>query len=103
MPMFQNREKYQRWEAEVEEQVVNQAKNLVILEIGAGVRVPAVRDESEEVYGDIKRRLQNSSSNKGGNVHLIRINPTDAHSNIDGCISIPKTAKSALKSINSLL
>jgi WD40 repeat protein len=102
-PIFQHREKYQRWEAEIEDQVVNQAKNLVILEIGAGVKVRAVRDESEEVYRDIKQRLQRSSKTKCGNVRLIRINPTDASSNIDDCISISTTAKNALKSIDSLL
>jgi WD40 repeat protein/NAD-dependent SIR2 family protein deacetylase len=102
-PIFQRRQKYQRWEADVEDQVVNHKMNLVILELGAGVRIPAVREESEEVYRDIKQRLQKSSDDKGGTCTLIRINPKDAHSNIDDCISISNTAKSALKSIDNLL
>ena len=67
------RERYQNWEEVVEEEVERNDCKLVILELGAGLNVPAVREESEEVLTDCCRRTS-------GNVTLIRVNPQDAGS-----------------------
>ena len=100
------RERYQAWEALVEEEVAKNNMNLVILELGCGTKVPAVREESEEVLLDTAKKIK---SHKGstGTVCLIRINPKDAEIVVEGegldTISIPSTAAYALQKIDSLL
>ena len=80
---------------------------LVILEIGCGVDVPAVRQESEEVLSDCAEKIQ--SQNVGnGSVCLIRINPKDAKIEMsDGdsleVIPIASTAAIALDKIDCWL
>jgi len=72
-----SREQYQKWEAVVEEEILK-GKHLVILELGAGLNVPAVRNESEEVLYDCLDRLKLSKDGTGS-VCCIRVNPKDAH------------------------
>ena len=48
------RERYQVWEAFVEEEVAKNNMNLVILELGCGTKVPAVREESEAVFEQVQ-------------------------------------------------
>ena len=103
--ILQERKKYQEWEAKVEADVIRNGRNLVIIEIGAGLNVPAVRTESEEVFKDTCEGLQ--TSDKGGTVTFIRINPKDAGFNWNDSkeqtISIYDTAKSALLMIDQAL
>lgn len=79
-----HRDRYQSWEAQMEDSVVENGKNLVILEFGCGRNVPAVRLESEEVLRDCLQRIRANTSISGngnssiGNVTLIRVNPKDA-------------------------
>mmetsp|Transcript_22865 Transcript_22865/g.27059 ORF Transcript_22865/g.27059 Transcript_22865/m.27059 type:complete len:299 (+) Transcript_22865:2-898(+) len=98
------RDRYQKWESIVENEVTN-GRHLVILELGAGKNVPAVRDESEEVLSDCHARL--SGQYNGGSVTCIRINPKDAgfkYGNSDALssktISIYDKAEPALSQIN---
>ena len=92
------RDRYQSWEAQVEAQVEND-RHLVILEIGAGIRVPAVRIESEEVLEDCLHRIRHTS-NCRGSATLIRVNPKNAGINNEKLaqhtISISNGAASAL-------
>ena len=101
------RARYQDWEAAVEEAVVHHQQRLVLVEIGCGKNVPAVRQESQDVLEDVlelllRRQQQHCKTTRsrgggsgngdydGGNgdgdssasVTLIRINPKDA--GIDG-------------------
>lgn len=100
------RERYQEWEALVEEEVAMNSKSFVVLELGCGKNVPAVREESEEVITDCAKLIQPSSVNGSGTkVSLIRINPK--HADIDmpvtestQMISIYDKAESALKEID---
>ena len=75
-----------------------QNKKLVVLEIGAGIIVPTVRETSESM---IKEHLSliNIKSNKNDYAKLIRINPVYTEVP-DGHISIPMTG---LKALNILL
>lgn len=99
------RERYQAWEALVEEEVVSKNMNLVILELGCGTKVPAVREESMEVLLDTAKKKSHEGSK--GSVCLIRINPKDADIALEGegldTISITSTAADALQKIDSLL
>ncbi len=65
----ESRQKYQSWEAKVEEDVCASNKLLVILEIGCGLNVPTVRHEGAEVMKD--------TADGGGNVVMIRLNLKD--------------------------
>jgi len=102
------RERYQTWEGLVENQVANNNGKFVILEVGCGVTVPAVRQESEEVLVDCSKKLKSQSSKGTGSVSLIRINPKDAKVEIDEVhqfenISISSTAALALCKIDCWL
>ena len=103
------RERYQHWEAKVEDAVVNEGKALVILELGCGLNVPAVREESEEVFSDCLERMKSSKSTSSGSITLIRINPRDAEisTKVNGTsgqtISIYAKAEGALNMIDALL
>eukprot|EP00978_Attheya_sp_CCMP212_P013195 scaffold33114_cov55-Attheya_sp.AAC.2 len=104
------RDSYQKWEAMVEDGVANHGRRLVILELGCGTNVPAVREEGEEVLADCLGHLKGNMSggNKEGNVTLIRINPKDAESPADSqmaanTISIYETAERALLNIDQWL
>ena len=100
------RERYQAWEALIEEEVATNNMNLVILELGCGTKVPAVREESEEVLLDTAKKIKSHKGSRGS-VCLIRINPKDADIASDGdgldTISITSTAANALQKIDSLL
>ena len=105
----------------MEDDVVLNGKNLVILELGCGKNVPAVREEGEEVLRDIIERTekvmscQNGRRNeqkKSGNVTMVRINPKDAEAelNVDGepnlsphTISIFEPAERALCMVDNLI
>ena len=66
------REVYQEWEGMVEDEVCGlKERTLVIVEIGCGVDVPAVRIESLEVARDIWEK------GGGERVHVVRINVKD--------------------------
>ena len=109
------RDRYQRWEERVENDVVQHGSNLVIIELGAGLSVPAVRNETEEVFNDTAHRLKdpgtnsNSKSNGNGSVTCIRINPKDAGFEVKkeddrgDTVSIYDKAESALKMIDNAL
>ena len=103
------RKMYQDWEAKVEDAVVNDGKALVILELGCGLNVPAVRDESLEVFSDCLERIESSESTSSGSVTLVRINPRDAGIPIKAngaagqTISIYAKAEKALNMIGALL
>ena len=97
------RERYQEWEGIVEDNVATRGK-LVILEMGCGTKVPAVRQESEEVLVDCAKKIQSQEGSEGS-VCLIRINPKDAEIKLDGGepidkISISSTAANALQKID---
>mmetsp|Transcript_5701 Transcript_5701/g.6593 ORF Transcript_5701/g.6593 Transcript_5701/m.6593 type:complete len:272 (-) Transcript_5701:40-855(-) len=102
-----SREKYQEWEAFLEDEILINDANVVILELGAGKNVPAVRDESEEVFRDSVHRLNNSRA-KGckGCVTFIRINPNDAgfdEVDAQNTLSIYENAEKALRMIDQIL
>jgi len=103
------RRRYQDWEAKVEDEVVNNGKALVILELGCGLNVPAVREESEEVFSDCLERIHASDLASSGSVALVRINPRDAtissqHNSQKGnSIPIYARAEEALNAIDALL
>lgn len=69
---------YQTWEAQMEQKVVGEGQNLVILELGAGENITAIRDETEEVFHDMERDLLQHDQNSS--VTLIRINPKKSSS-----------------------
>ena len=103
-------ERYQAWEARIENQVVLNYQNLVILEVGCGKAVPAVRNESEEVLFDCLSRIKSKegkyNSDGRARVTLIRINPNDADIENDtkdmysSTISVYDNSLGALSSIN---
>lgn len=102
------RDRYQHWEATVEDDVAN-GSHLVILELGAGKNVPAVRNESEEVLSDCHTRLR-GQCNSGGSVTCIRINPKDAGFDLGNSgvlsshtISLYDRAKPAICQIDKLV
>jgi NAD-dependent SIR2 family protein deacetylase len=100
----ESRERYQYWESMMEDEIVYNNKHLVILELGAGLNVPAVRNESEEVFMDTWHRINELASK--GSATLIRINPKDAqchHLGNDHLISIFKKAESTLLKINQIV
>lgn len=103
------RERYQAWEAFVEEEVSTNKKNFVVLELGCGKNVPAVREESEEVTSDCTKLIQSSNDKSAkGSVKFIRINPKDAEINLPPSestrmISIYSKAEAALKEIDRWL
>jgi NAD-dependent SIR2 family protein deacetylase len=67
-----SREKYQAWEAQVEDAVCGEMeKTLVVLEIGCGVAVSAVREEGMEVVRDV---CDKGASDR---VFLVRLNMKD--------------------------
>eukprot|EP00536_Pseudo-nitzschia_multiseries_P010626 jgi/Psemu1/26570/gm1.26570_g len=99
-PIRRQRARYQDWEALVEDRVAHHGKRLVLLELGCGTSVPAVRQESRDVVGDVLQLVKhgninnnnngdgdgdgdgningNGNGNGGSAVTLIRINPRDA-------------------------
>lgn len=113
------RELYQRWEAKVEEQVEKSGKSLVIIELGCGKNVPAVRQESEEVFSDTLARIEqnqnhketHSSSFSTKKVTLVRVNPKDSDippqldksGNFSSTISLSDTSLNALMNIDMWL
>lgn len=98
------RHKYQAWESRVEDAISQQSSNLVILELGCGTTVPAVRQESEEVLLDCSRIIESQSEKSKGSVCLIRINPKVSEvmtgQKFDESISIQSNAKEALEEIH---
>jgi NAD-dependent SIR2 family protein deacetylase len=101
------RNRYQEWEEHVETRVVEDGLNFVVLELGAGTNVPAVREESEEVFKDCLERIKGNPRSKG-NVTLIRINPKDfsfrtVTSTGGSLISVPEKAAKALQCIDNFL
>ena len=99
------RERYQTWEAKVEKDVIMNGKKLVILEIGAGKNVPAIRSEGLEVLQDVLSGI--NENNLTGKVDMIRINPKEAACDVaefsEHTISIFDTAANALRAIDGLL
>jgi len=79
-PVRTMRDRYQSWEAGVEEKVARQGKRLVVLEIGCGMSVPVVRQESQEVLCDVLELLLLSQGGKLDNGH----NDEDEESNGNG-------------------
>ena len=108
-PINIQRERYQAWEAQVEDEVAKNGGKLVILEMGCGVNVPAVRQESEEVLLDCAKRIeQTNTKQERGSVCLIRINPKDAEIDVEDegvyeTISIGNYAENALDKIDCWL
>ena len=94
---------YQAWESQVEDSISQQKSKLVVLELGCGINVPAVRQESEEVLSDCTQIIETQYGGKGS-VCLIRINPKNSEVNDLGCpcdsISIQGNAKAALEEID---
>lgn len=78
-PIQIQRQYYQDWEAMVESRVCDPSidANFVLVEIGCGTNVPAVRNESEEVLADTLDGLSLLGNSKGS-ARLIRINPKEA-------------------------
>jgi NAD-dependent SIR2 family protein deacetylase len=105
------RDRYQSWEAQMEEDVVLDGKRLVIVEFGCGMNVPAVRIEAEEVLADCLDRIQSQAGDdqdhEGGRVTLVRVNPKDAgienEQLRDHVISIFDTSLNVLQSIDQAL
>jgi NAD-dependent SIR2 family protein deacetylase len=103
-------ERYQRWEARVEDNVVEHGSNLVILELGCGVKVPALRQEAVEVLQDtlerinLKREVKGTeTASRSGTVKLIRINPMPevaAAESSENTIFVCKPAEAALVEIS---
>jgi hypothetical protein len=81
------RQRYQEWEAAVEQQVERRegAYRVVVLEIGCGARVPSISDEAMCVHRDI-----NAISSRFGAAPaatLVRINPAaDCPSHVQGSV-----------------
>ena len=104
------RERYQTWESLVEDYVAVNEQKLVILEMGCGINVPAVREESVEVLLDCAKKVKSNGHRNEGSVCLIRINPKDSEIDIDGnsvesiqieSIQIASTAAVALQEIDA--
>ncbi len=100
-----HRDRYQKWESRIENDVVQNNRKLVILELGAGLNVPAVREETEDVFHDTVKRLNESGSE--GEVTCIRINSRDAgfdsKEGAEHTISIYDKAENALLNIDHIL
>jgi NAD-dependent SIR2 family protein deacetylase len=98
------RDRYQAWERRVEEAIARDKSKLVILELGCGVNVPAVRQESEEVLSDCTEIIELQTNGAKASVCLIRINPKNAEVDDLGrpceSISIQANAKEALVEID---
>lgn len=103
--IFDQRAKYQAWEAQIEDDVVANNRKLVILELGCGVNVPAVRQESEEVLLDCANRIKLQCPNTESSVSMIRVNPKNAEVDLAkaSTISIFSNAASALEQIDMWL
>jgi WD40 repeat protein/NAD-dependent SIR2 family protein deacetylase len=101
--IYVQRERYQTWESLVEERVAGDGQKLVILELGCGVNVTAVREESVDVLLDCTKKVKTNGNE--GSVCLIRINPKDAEIDIDDnsfeSIPIASSAAVALQAIDS--
>ena len=71
----------------------------VILELGCGVMVPALRIEAYEVLHDILNRQEQAS------VTLVRINPSESiiPGDLQHVLTINETALNALKAISYCL
>ena len=99
------RERYQTWESLVEDYVAVNEQKLVILEMGCGTNVPAVREESLEVLLDCAKKVKSNGHRNVGSVCLIRINPKDSEVDVDGnsveSIPIASTAAVALQEIDA--
>jgi NAD-dependent SIR2 family protein deacetylase len=130
-PIQHHRNRYQEWEARVESSICdpkstngNDNLNFVLVELGCGTNVPAVRNESEEVLGDTLDGLLLSSDSPSsetttetttsveserskGSVTLIRINPKDAGIKdkrlLPHVVSIYETSLRALNNIDKAL
>jgi NAD-dependent SIR2 family protein deacetylase len=124
-PIQGHRNRYQEWEAKVESSVCDpnttndNGINFVLVELGCGTNVPAVRNESEEVLADTLDGLlyssePTSSSNREinsekskGSVTLIRINPKDAGVDdqrlLPHVVSLYETSLRALENIDKAL
>ena len=114
-----HRRNYQDWEAMVESKVCDPVinANLVLVEIGCGTNVPAVRIESEEVLADTLDGLNlvgdsfgggsTSSAKSKGSVTLLRINSKEAgtqqESLLPHVVSIYENSLSALQKIDKEL
>eukprot|EP00977_Amphora_coffeiformis_P014632 scaffold4140_cov149-Amphora_coffeaeformis.AAC.2 len=100
-PINAKRQAYQTWEAEMENMVVYGNKTLVILELGCGRNVPALRIESEEVLRDCLER------NPKASVVLVRVNPRDADADDqtlkDHVLPIPCSAMTALQTCDETI
>jgi hypothetical protein len=106
----QQRDRYQTWEAQMEDDIVLNGKRLVILEFGCGMNVPAVRIEAEEVLADCLDRIKSKGDEqdyKGGGATLVRVNPKDAgienEQLQDHVISIFDTSLNVIQSIDQAL
>ena len=97
----ERRAAYQAWEAHVENDVVQGGKKLVILELGCGTNVPALRIESEEVLRDCMQSSADAS------VVLVRVNPKDSKADdidlADHVLSIPLNALIALCAADEMI
>ncbi|KAL7520033.1 hypothetical protein ACHAWX_004784, partial [Stephanocyclus meneghinianus] len=101
------RNRYQAWESHVEDAISNEKSKFVILELGCGVNVPAVRQESEEVLSDCAQIIQYQERESKGSVCLVRINPKNAEVDQLGhgaeYVSVEANAKKALEQIHHIL
>jgi WD40 repeat protein len=103
-------QQYQSWEQRMEDDVIQNGRTLVILELGCGLNVPIIRKESEEVIRDcIKRTVIHKTVGLSAEFTLIRVNlkdagfdPTDVILN-DHVLSIYDTSINALKQIDQCL
>jgi hypothetical protein len=99
------RERYQTWESLVEDYIAVNDQKIVILKLGCGINVPAVREESVEVLLDCAKKVKSNEYRNEGSVCLIRINPKDPDIDIGGnsfeSIPIASTAAVALQEIDS--
>lgn len=99
-----HRDRYQTWESQVEDSISQNGSKLVILEIGCGINVPAVRQESEEVLTDCTKIIESKGDVQKGSACLIRINPKNSEVDVAnascGSISIQENAKTALEEID---
>ena len=122
-PIQDHRNRYQEWEARVESSVCDpnttngngKGINFVLVELGCGTNVPAVRNESEEVLADTldgllyssKASSSGESETSKGSVTLIRINPKDAGVEdqrlLPHVVSIYETSLRALENIDKAL
>jgi len=103
----EQRDRYQAWEAGMEEDLAVNGRSLVIVEFGCGLNVPAVRNESKEVFIDCMEKIKNKGN--AASVTLIRVNPKDAFFDFENdmnekynpnCISIYDTSLNTIRSID---